>query len=228
MISFKYQKNGFIINFMDNQNTFKNLFIGVSLGSSATDDSGICILNSENELIKVDKAYSINEISQCINNIAGKNDAVICVDLPRYSTLLNGKWRMEAKPYQLFNINEKQKKEKVDWTGRFSERGLEFCQNLISQGYELYRYNSDYTKTVFNINSYVKSRTPLGCKFLQQAIREKLEIKGFPSNMVPLSVLDAILGAYTAKLIQKGQKEINFKEIGVYKNISVICGLESL
>ncbi|MFA6989625.1 MAG: hypothetical protein WC197_06110 [Candidatus Gastranaerophilaceae bacterium] len=213
---------------MNNQNTLKNLFIGISIGSSNTDDSGICILNSENELIKVDKAYLINEIMQCINNIAGKNNAVICVDLPKYSTLLNGKWRMEAKPYRLFNINEKQKKEKTDWKDRFSERGTELCKNLISQGYELYRYNSDYTKTMLNINSYVKARTPLGCKFLQQAIREKLEVQGFPPNMIPLSALDAILGAYTAKLIKNGQKEINFKEISVYKNIPVICGLKTL
>jgi hypothetical protein len=213
---------------MNSQNSFKNVFIGISLGSSSTDDSGICVLSAENELIKVDKAYSINEISQCIDNIAGKNNSVICVDLPKYNTLLNGKWRMEAKPYQSFNINGKQTSEKDNWTDRFSERGSELCKNLISQGYELYRYNSDYTKTLLGINTYVRTRTPLGCKILQQAIKERLEIQGFPANMVPLSVLDAVLGAYTAKLIEKGQKEINFKEIGVYKNIPVVCGLTTI
>lgn len=192
------------------------------MGSSSTDDSGICVLNARNELLKIDKAYSMSELTECIGSICGKNSAVICVDLPRYSTLLDGKWRMEAKHYQSFTVGTNYNT-KDNWTDRFSERGTEFCKNLVEMGYELYRYNSDYTKTMLNINSYVKPRTPAGCKFLQQALKEKLEIKGLPSNMVPLSVLDAILGAHTAKSIFNGEKGVSYKEVGIYKDISVVC-----
>ena len=68
----------------------------------------------------------------------------------------------------------------------------------------------------------MKERTPAGCKFLQTAIKDKLGIKNFPPNMVPVSVLDAILGAYIAKVITFGEEnkdyEFNFK----YKDIDIV------
>ena len=68
----------------------------------------------------------------------------------------------------------------------------------------------------------MKERTPAGCKFLQARIREKLGIKNFPSNMVPVSVLDAILGAYIAKVIAQGELGKNYDYAFKYKDVDII------
>ena len=57
-------------------------FIGITIGENASCDSGICIINMYNEIIRIDKAYSIDELTDCVNRIAGKNNSGICVDMP--------------------------------------------------------------------------------------------------------------------------------------------------
>ncbi len=201
-------------------------FIGITIGESASSDSGICVLNKENEIIKIDKAYSIEELTDCVNKIAGKKNSVICIDMPEYYEMLEGKWRIVNKTIKPLNLNGIYHG-KDNWTSRYSDRGADFYRKLVENGYNVYRYCSNFTKTVLDLHPYIKERTPAGCKFLQAAIKEKIGIKNFPSNMVPVSVLDAILGAYIAKIITYGEQgkdyEFNFK----YKDIDIVNLLKS-
>lgn len=204
-----------------NMNNGTHCFIGISFSSSATDDTGIVILNPEKQILKIDKAYTLDEIRDCINRINGKDNAIICADLPKYNTMLNGKWRIESKHYKTFNLNgEYQGRD--NWTQRFSERGSDLCKQLLAQGYRVYRYNSDITKTLLGLHPPVKSKTPAACKFLQQSIKEKLGVDGLPSNMVPRSGLDAILGAYIGMCIANGEIGKDYKETGIFKDIPVM------
>ena len=45
-------------------------YIGITIGENASCDSGICIINTKNEIVRIDKAYSIEELSECIHGTA--------------------------------------------------------------------------------------------------------------------------------------------------------------
>ena len=196
-------------------------YIGITIGENSSCDSGICVLNRENEVVRIDKAYSIDELRDCVSRIAGKKNSVICVDMPEYYELLDGKWRISNKAVKPMKIDfDYQGKD--GWTSRYSDRGSDFYRKLLAEEYNVYRYCSNFTKTILELHPYMKERTPAGCKFLQMAIKEKLGIKNFPPNMLPVSVLDAVLGAYIAKTIANGEFGVDY-EIGYrYKDIDII------
>ncbi|MDD3594120.1 MAG: hypothetical protein PHX18_05785 [Candidatus Gastranaerophilales bacterium] len=195
-------------------------FIGISIGKGASDDSGIAVIDSKDELIRIDKAYSIDELKLIIDNLSGKSNSIICIDMPEYYEMLNGKWRIESKHYKCFNLEPDDNLS--DWKYRYSDRGTGLYKDLLDKNYRVYRYDSDYTKTILNIHSYMKDRSPAGCKFLQLNIKEKLGIKNLPSNMMPISVLDAILGAYTAKIIASGTKDEDYHFNAEHKDIQIV------
>lgn len=195
-------------------------FIGISIGEGASDDSGVAVINTKNELIRIDKAYSIDELRQITENLNGKANSIICIDMPEYYEMLNGKWRIEAKHYKCFNLEPDANLS--DWKSRYSDRGTSLYKDLLNKGYQTYRYDSDYTKTILNIHSYMKDRSPAGCKFLQLNIKEKLGIKNLPTNMIPISVLDAILGAYIAKVIASGKENEDYHFNAVHKDIQIV------
>jgi hypothetical protein len=56
------------------------------------------------------------------------------------------------------------------------------------------------------LNYPLKSRSPAGCKYLQEMLRQKLGIKGLTSNIMSFSALDAIIGAYTSWAIFNGEQ----------------------
>ena len=196
-------------------------FIGITIGENASCDSGICILNKDDEIVRMDKAYSIDELTDCVNRIAGKKNSVICIDMPEYYEMLEGKWRIVNKTIRPMNLDI-QYNGKDNWTSRYSDRGSDFYRKLFLDGYNVYRYCSNFTKTVLELHPYMKERTPAGCKFLQCAIKEKLGIKNFPANMVPVSVLDAILGAYIAKVIANGKKGQDYDFSSKYKDMDIV------
>ncbi len=141
--------------------------------------------------------------------------------MPEYYELLEGRWRIINKPTQPLNLDfEYQGKD--NWNSRYSDRGSDFYRKLLAEGYNVYRYCSNFTKTVLELHPYIKERTPAGCKFLQMGIKEKLGIKNFPPNMVPMSVLDAILGSYVAKVITNGEKGVDYDYGFKYKDIDII------
>ena len=196
-------------------------YIGITIGENASCDSGICVINRNNEIVRMDKAYSIDELSDCVSRICGKNNSIICVDMPEYYEMLEGKWRIVNKnirPMKL-DINYEGKD---NWTSRYSDRGSDFYRKLFQENYNVYRYCSNFTKTILNIHPYMKERTPAGCKFLQAAIKDKLGIKNFPPNMMPVSVLDAILGAYIAKVISVGQLGKDYDFNYKYKEFDIV------
>ena len=147
-------------------------FIGITIGENASNDSGICILNNQNEIIRMDKAYSIDELTDCVNRISGKRNSIICVDMPEYYEMLEGKWRIVSKATKPTNLEE-QFSGKDNWASRYSDRGAEFYRRLVKENYNVYRYCSNYTKTILELHPYMKERTPAGCKFLQATIKEK-------------------------------------------------------
>lgn len=191
---------------------------------AAASDTGIAVLDKNMELLRVDKVYNMDDIKQYINNLTCKQNSIICVDLPKQSGNLNGKWRIESKYNKAFNLNDEYNSEQ-DWTERFCERGSDLCQSLKDTGYDVFRYNCYFTKNILNISPPYKHRSPAACKYLQMILKNQLNIEGIPSNMIPLSGLDAIIGAYTARAMAYGHENKTYKIIGDYKQLPVISAI---
>ena len=163
----------------------------------------------------------MDELTDCVQRIPGLKNSIICVDMPEYYEMLEGKWRIVNKSIKPMNLDFEYNG-KNNWTSRYSDRGSDFYRKLLAQNLTVYRYCSNHTKTTLELHPYMKERTPAGCKFLQSMIKEKLSIKNFPPNMLPVSALDAILGAYIGMVISKGTINKDYNYCFKYKNIDII------
>jgi hypothetical protein len=203
----------------------KIFFIGLSIGSAGSVESGISLIDRELNLIRTDKVYNLSEIKHMISNIAPPENTVLCIDLPKNIMMLTGKWRIESKQTMSLNIKKGSEAKKSLWKLRFSDRGSELCKYFTELGMDVYRYNSTFTKTMLHLSPPYRSKSPSACKFLQGIIEERLHINNMPSNLLPLPSLNSLIGAYIAWTIgMAGTDRENavYTEIGMHKGYPVI------
>lgn len=195
-----------------------NYYVGLSLTAGSTLDTGLAILDEDYNLIMVDKLYKMSDIAFFFENFSSLKQSKLCVSLPWDRTLLNGKWRILSKPYQLVASNEHIKN--IDnWTQRYSTRGCDFFNSLIEQGIEVNRFELYLTRQSLHLNSCYRERTPADCKFLQQVLTNEWGID-LPTNMMPMSQLEAIVGAILA--MENTNNPDNIKEIFNFRGQKVI------
>lgn len=192
-------------------------FVGLSLGSSSSIESGVAVREAQTgNLIHLDKLFSISDIELFFDNYVSLKNSVICVSLPWDSTMLEGKWRVLSKQYQLIHSEEERFLNRDNWMQRFSARGCDLLTGIKAQGSDVNRFEVYLTRQKLNLYSNYKERSSADCKFLQGAL--KLEY-GFdlPSNMMPMGELEAIVGTILAeaKLKNKSQKIFEFRGIDV-------------
>lgn len=202
----------------------KQYFAGISLGSGAAAETGISVIDRNLNLLRIDKAFNIEDLELYIKNIAPADNIIICIDLPKNTNLVNGKWRIESRhinPFKLIMPNNP----KFEWAQRFSDRGVDMCKTLSALDISIYRYYGYFTKNMLKLNSPYKPRSPADCKHLQMSIKNNLKISGIPSNMIALSGLEATLGAYTAWRIATSEENTGYKFIGDHKNIPIATAL---
>ena len=80
-------------------------YIGLSLSSGSSMDSGVAVMDNDGNFILVDKLYKMNDIIFFFENFSSLKDSEICASLAWDRTMLNGKWRILSKPYQLVSTN---------------------------------------------------------------------------------------------------------------------------
>ena len=103
----------------------ENFFVGLSISSGAGVESGLAVIDKNNEIILVDKLFSIQDIQHFFDNFSSLKDSQICVSLPWENAMINGKWRILSKPYQL--VMSSDKLQNIDnWTQRYCNRGSEY------------------------------------------------------------------------------------------------------
>ena len=191
--------------------------VGLSLAPNSSSESGVAVREiSTGKLIYMDKLFSINDISLFFENYTNLKNSVILVSLPWDNTMLEGKWRVLSKPYQLINeqgnfIN------KDNWTQRFSTRGAELLTELKSKCNEIYRFEIYLTRQKLNLYSNFKEHSTADCKFLQTCLKNDYGFEELPANMVPASQLEAIVGTLLAekKLNSETKKIFEFKGLDV-------------
>ena len=195
-----------------------NYYVGLSLAASSGMDSGLAILDEDNNLILVDKLYTMNDVIHFFDNYSGLKYSKICISLVWDRTMLNGKWRILGKPYQMVATNPLIPN-RESWTQRYSTRGCEYFNSLMEQGIEINRFELYLTRQSMNLNSCYKERSPADCKFLQQALKMEWGLD-LPVNMMPMSQLEAIVGSILAR--ENTKNPDNIKQVSTFKNFNVI------
>lgn len=182
----------------------EHYFIGLALSSGTNTETGVAILDKNNEIILVDKLFSMQDIQHFFDNFSSLKNSRICISLPWDNSMLNGKWRILSKPYQLVMSSDKLQN-KDNWTQRYSNRGVEYFNTLIENGIKINRFELYLTRQALKLDSCYKERSPSDCKALQNALKTKYQYKIIPSNMMPMAQLEAIVGAILAKNISENK-----------------------
>lgn len=192
--------------------------VGLSLGPTSSVESGIAVRElATGKLIHIDKLFSMNDVNLFFENYPSVKNSVICVSLPWDNTMLEGKWRVLSKPYQM--IHTLGRFPNTDnWMQRFSTRGSELFMDLKSQGADISRFEVYLTRQRLNLYSNFKERSSADCKFLQNTLKTEFGFDELPSNMMPVAQLEAIVGTILAEEKLKG----NTKHIFDFKNLEVI------
>ena len=196
--------------------------VGMSLGPTSSVESGVAVREVQSgKLIHVDKLFSMNDVALFFENYPSLKNSIICVSLPWDNTMLEGKWRVLSKPYQLIHthggfLNTD------NWMQRFSTRGADLLLDLKEKGADISRFEIYLTRQKLNLYSNYKERSSADCKFLQSALKFEYGFDETPSNMMPAAQLEAIVGTILAyeKLNNNTQKIFEFKGLDVINSCS--------
>lgn len=193
--------------------------VGLSLGPASSVESGVAVREiATDKLIYVDKLFSMNDVQLFFDNYTSLKNSIICVSLPWDNTMMEGKWRVLSKPYQLIHSSKNPFLNRDNWLQRFSPRGADLLLNLKNEGCEVSRYEVYLTRQKFNLYSNYKERSSADCKFLQSALKFEYGFDELPTNMMPVAQLEAIVGTLLAEEKLKG----NTKKIFEFRNLDVI------
>ena len=191
--------------------------IGLSLGATSSIESGVCVREiSTNKIIYLDKLFSMQDVQFFFDNYPSLKDSVICVSLPWDNTMLEGKWRVLSKPYQLIHTLGEGFLNKDNWMQRFSTRGSDLLRNLKLKDIDVSRFEIYLTRQKLNLYSNFKERSSADSKFLQSLLKYEYDFD-LPSNMVPMAQLEAIIGSILAeqKLANKTENIFEFQGLEV-------------
>ena len=173
-------------------------FIGLSLGATSSIESGIAVMQDDGTLTYVDKLFSMNDVMYFFDNFHSLKDSIVMVSLPWDNTMMNGKWRVLSKPYQLIHENDGFRNAD-NWMQRFSNRGSDYFSKLVDNGADIKRFEVYLTRQKLNLYSNYKERSPADCKFFQSALKLEYGFTNLPNNMMPAAQLEAISGALLAR-----------------------------
>lgn len=196
-------------------------FIGLMLSSGANTESGVAVLDRNNQIILLDKLFTMQDVQYFFDNFSSLKNSYICISLPWESSMLNGKWRILSKLYQTLSLG-KNFPNVNNWTQRYSSRGCEYFNSLIQQGVNIKRFELYLTRQALKLDSCFKERSPADCKSLQSALRLRHGFNSLPSNMMPMAYLEALVGAVLAKKIS--DEEETGKPLFEFNGVPVLRG----
>lgn len=197
-------------------------FIGLMLSSGVNTESGVAVLDRNNEIILLDKLFTMQDVEYFFSNFSSLKNSQICISLPWDNSMLNGKWRVLSKLYQIVGLNSSLPNVN-NWTQRYSNRGSEYFNSLVQQGINICRFETQLTRQALNLGSCFKERSPADCKSLQNGLRIKYGFSSLPTNMMPMAYLEALIGAILAKKISD-EKDTLEKPLFEFNGIPVLRG----
>ena len=192
--------------------------VGIALAPNSSTESGVAVREiASNKIIYLDKLFSMNDVSFFLENYNNIQNSVFSVSLPWDNTMLDGKWRVLSKPYQMIHEN-KYFLNKDNWMQRFATRGCDLLLNYKEEGIIINRFEVYLARQKLNLYSNYKERSSADCKFLQSMLRTEYGFDELPQNMMPMAQLEAIVGV----LLGCEKLKNNTHEIFKFKNLEVI------
>lgn len=192
------------------------------LSSGMNTESGVAVLDRNNEIILLDKLFTMQDVQHFFDNFSSLKNSQICISLPWDNSTLNGKWRILSKLYQTVAFG-KNFQNANNWTQRYSNRGSEYFNSLINQEININYFELYLTRQALKLDSCFKERSPADCKALQSALRLKYGFNSLPANMMPMAHLEALVGAILAKKISEESEKIE-KPLFEFNGIPVLRG----
>jgi len=194
-------------------------YMGISMAMASTIDTGVAVIDSFGKIILIDKLYKMKDIQFFLDNYSSLKQSHIAISLPWDNSMLEGKWRILSKPYQMVRSN-KNLLNRDNWTQRYSTRGCEYFKTLIDSGIDICRFELYLTRQKLSLSSYFKERTPADCKFLQNALKTEYQFEDIPPNMMPMSQMEAVVGALIMR--ERTKNPENIHKIFDFNGIDVI------
>jgi hypothetical protein len=172
----------------------KWVFVGIDLAPNDMLETGMAAVDRTRQLLRMDKLNTDEQILIFLEGLGPPRNVVVALDVPK-SLSIPGKWRQEE--IKMFPLRLT-KQTSGEFTDRCSERAWKLYDAIKSRGFVVFLYFNHLAKTRYDLFIPFRTRTPRGCRALQATIRQTLELGNMPSNLAPSSVLDAMIGAYTA------------------------------
>ena len=186
-------------------------FAGINLAPSENYDSGLALVNRERQLYRTDKLYTDSDILTTIAGVQPLEGLVVAMDLPKNMSM-GSRFRQEAvrmhplSSRRLYSPENSAELAAFDGTlERFAARTWGLYQAMTDAGALVVLFSQQQAKLGYKLFNPYRSRSPMGCRTMQALVGESLKLKGLSSNMAPSSVLDAMVGAYTAWMFWKGE-----------------------
>ena len=186
-------------------------FLGLDLAPNERLETGLALLDKDRRLFQADKIISDSQIVSFVRGLGPSNGTrvLVAIDAPK-SLSLETKWqqervRLHANQLEQHVIHSETEQPDIVMD-RFSERTWFLADELTELGCTVVVTVDAISKLRYGLSIPFRSRSPQGCRALQSAIRQHLQLRDMPKNIVPSSVLDAMITAFTGWLCAHGNR----------------------
>ncbi len=178
----------------------KWVFVGIDLAPNDMLETGVVAVDRDKQMLRMDKVNTDGQVHQFVESLGPLRSTVVALDVPK-SLSIPGRWRQEE--VKMFPLRL-ERAATGEFTDRCSERAWNLYQSLRSKDCLVFLYFNHLAKTRYDLFIPFRTRTPRGCRALQAVIKNQLDLGNMPGNLAPSSVLDAMVGAYTAWTLYRG------------------------
>ncbi|MFM7390569.1 MAG: hypothetical protein ACKO34_08130 [Vampirovibrionales bacterium] len=176
-------------------------FVGVDIAPNASLETGLVMIDNELTITRMDKLYTNAAIQQTLTQIAGQANVMVVLDMPK-NLSVPGRFRQEELKYHGLRLHEAGYDRQA--MSRFNRRARQFYTQLEEQGLFPVLGFASKLKMNLGFTSAFKARSPQGCRNLQSFVSDVLQLKNMPINLIPSSVLDAMVLAYAGWVLSHG------------------------
>jgi hypothetical protein len=175
-------------------------FASIDLAPNDQLETGVSAINRDKQVIRMDKLYRDNDIIRFIESLGPLQSTLVVMDMPKNLSLSGRFLQEEVKMHPL-------RLHRSDGTiiERYEKRAARLYQALEAKGIKVLLYHHFATRLQYKMIIPHKSRSSQGCRALQTALEYQLELKKLPNNLAASSILESLVGAYSAWAVWAGQ-----------------------